>query len=208
MDQLRGEMGIGHNSLVYVGDGSSDVHVMLHVNRLDGLTIAVSENKYITQIARRTILSEDAFSMLVPILEEIVGWNSSRFAPFLKRTASCCRSGTRSGPTPLSYGRPHSPAALPRPLPISDRENRMPLDMIGWLATTLSISSYFCREPITLRRVQAVASAIWIAYGLVIHSWPLIGANVLTATAAVWSSIATVRRARMAEEWSSLFGSV
>ncbi len=71
-------MGIGHDRIVYVGDGSSDVHVMLHVNRLDGLTIAVSENKYITQIARRTILSDDALSVIVPVLEEIVGWNASR----------------------------------------------------------------------------------------------------------------------------------
>ena len=30
---------------IYVGDGSSDVHVMLHVNNRDGFTIAVSENK-------------------------------------------------------------------------------------------------------------------------------------------------------------------
>jgi HAD superfamily phosphoserine phosphatase-like hydrolase len=78
LEELRAHLPIGHDRVVYVGDGSSDVHVMLHVNRLDGLTIAVSENKYITQIARRTILSEDASSVLIPILEEIVGWNSSR----------------------------------------------------------------------------------------------------------------------------------
>jgi len=67
-----------HDRVVYIGDGSSDVHVMLHVNRLDGLTIAVSENKYITQIARRTVLSEDASSVLVPILEELLEWNPAR----------------------------------------------------------------------------------------------------------------------------------
>jgi HAD superfamily phosphoserine phosphatase-like hydrolase len=78
LEELRTRLPIGHDCIVYVGDGSSDVHVMLHVNRLDGLTIAVSENKYITQIARRTILSEDASSVLIPILEEIVGWNSNR----------------------------------------------------------------------------------------------------------------------------------
>jgi len=39
---------------IYVGDGSSDVHVMLHVNRTGGLTIAVSENRYLTPIAERT----------------------------------------------------------------------------------------------------------------------------------------------------------
>ena len=71
-------MPVSHDSLIYVGDGSSDVHVMLHVNRLDGLTIAVSENRYITQIARRTILSDNALSVLVPIFEELLGWDAMR----------------------------------------------------------------------------------------------------------------------------------
>lgn len=78
LDQLRSRLGVGYDRVVYVGDGSSDVHVMLHVNRLGGLTIAVSENRYITPIARRTILSDDGLSVLVPILEEIVGWDPAR----------------------------------------------------------------------------------------------------------------------------------
>jgi len=78
LEQLRAKLLTSHDRVVYVGDGSSDIHVMLHVNRLDGLTIAVSENKYITPIARRTVLSEDASSVLVPILEELLGWNSTR----------------------------------------------------------------------------------------------------------------------------------
>jgi len=78
VDALRASLGIAHDRVVYVGDGSSDVHVMLHVNRLDGLTIAVSQNKYITQIARRTIISDDASSALIPVLEEICGWNAAR----------------------------------------------------------------------------------------------------------------------------------
>ena len=84
LEELRSRLPIGHDRVVYVGDGSSDVHVMLHVNRLDGLTIAASENKYITQIARRTILSEDASSVLIPILEDIVGWNSNRIRAFFE----------------------------------------------------------------------------------------------------------------------------
>jgi HAD superfamily phosphoserine phosphatase-like hydrolase len=84
VDRLRAEMRIGHDSLVYVGDGSSDVHVMLHVNRLDGLTIAVSENKYLTPIARRTILSDNACSVLVPILEELFGWTSTKIRAFFE----------------------------------------------------------------------------------------------------------------------------
>jgi HAD superfamily phosphoserine phosphatase-like hydrolase len=84
VDQLRAEMKIGHDSIVYVGDGSSDVHVMLHVNRLDGLTIAVSENKYLTPIACRTILSDDASSVLVPILEDLFGWTGPKIRSFFQ----------------------------------------------------------------------------------------------------------------------------
>jgi hypothetical protein len=73
LEQLRADLGLGGDRVVYVGDGGSDVHVMLHVNRLDGLTVAVSENKFLTPIARRTILSDDVLSVLVPILEDIVG---------------------------------------------------------------------------------------------------------------------------------------
>jgi 2-hydroxy-3-keto-5-methylthiopentenyl-1-phosphate phosphatase len=78
LEELRARLPVSHDRVIYVGDGSSDVHVMLHVNRLEGLTIAVSENKYITQIARRTILGDDALSVLIPVLEDTLGWNSTR----------------------------------------------------------------------------------------------------------------------------------
>ena len=51
---------------------------MLHVNRLDGLTIAVSKNKYLNEIAKRTVLSDDALCVLVPILEEVAGYDPVR----------------------------------------------------------------------------------------------------------------------------------
>jgi hypothetical protein len=38
----------------------------------------VSENKHLTQIAKRTVLSDDALSVLVPILEEIAGYDRVR----------------------------------------------------------------------------------------------------------------------------------
>ncbi len=77
LDELRAQFPVAPDRMVYVGDGSSDVHVMLHVNRLGGLTVAVSENKYLTPIARRTILGDDALSVLVPVLEEIVGLDAN-----------------------------------------------------------------------------------------------------------------------------------
>jgi 2-hydroxy-3-keto-5-methylthiopentenyl-1-phosphate phosphatase len=78
LDDLQTKHEISHDRIVYVGDGSSDIHVMLHVNRRDGFTIAVSEAKHIAQIAKRTILSDDAMSVIIPVLEQIVGWDSSR----------------------------------------------------------------------------------------------------------------------------------
>ena len=82
VEDLRTGLALGHDRIIYVGDGSSDVHVMLHVNRLDGLTIAVSENPFITQIAKRTVLSDDALGVLVPILQDIAGWNSIQIRAF------------------------------------------------------------------------------------------------------------------------------
>jgi HAD superfamily phosphoserine phosphatase-like hydrolase len=84
VEELRAGLPIGHENIVYVGDGSSDVHVMLHLNRLNGFTIAVSENQYITQIARRTVLSDDALSVLVPILEELLQWDSIQIRLFFE----------------------------------------------------------------------------------------------------------------------------
>jgi phosphoserine phosphatase len=78
LDQLQEDLGIPANHVVYVGDGSSDIHVMLHVNRRDGFTIAVSESKHVAQIAKRTVLSDNALPALVPILEQIALWQRPR----------------------------------------------------------------------------------------------------------------------------------
>lgn len=75
LDGLQSKLQISYDRIVYVGDGSSDIHVMLHVNRRDGFTIAVSEAKHVVQIAKRTVISDDAFSVVVPIVEDIVGWD-------------------------------------------------------------------------------------------------------------------------------------
>ncbi|HUK43635.1 MAG TPA: HAD-IB family phosphatase [Candidatus Bathyarchaeia archaeon] len=77
IDRLLENLKVGPDRVVYVGDGSSDIHVMLHVNRRDGFTIAVSENKYLAPIARRSVISDSALAILVPILEEVVRWDSA-----------------------------------------------------------------------------------------------------------------------------------
>lgn len=72
LDDLAQRLGVASDRIVYVGDGSSDVHVMLHVNNRDGFTIAVSENRQLARIARTTVLSESAFSILAPVLRHVL----------------------------------------------------------------------------------------------------------------------------------------
>ncbi len=111
VDALRALLGIAHDGVVYVGDGSSDIHVMLHVNRLDGLTIAVSENKYITQIARRTVVSDDALSVLIPVLEEICGWNATRVRGLFEANGFVLREWDKVRTDAITIGRAASVVA-------------------------------------------------------------------------------------------------
>jgi len=84
LDQLQTRAQIGPDHIVYVGDGSSDVHVMLHINTRDGYTIAVSEAKLVSQVAKRTILSTSALAVLAPILEDIALWPRPRVRAFFE----------------------------------------------------------------------------------------------------------------------------
>jgi hypothetical protein len=59
------------------------------------------------------------------------------------------------------------------------------LDWIGYVATAAFASSYFVKRPETLRRVQAFAALLWIGYGVLIHSIPVIVANAIVAGVAV-----------------------
>ena len=76
LDRLQIELGVGNERVIYVGDGSSDIHVMLHVNQRNGYTIAVSETQSVAQIAHRTVLGDDAQGVVVPILEDIFQWGA------------------------------------------------------------------------------------------------------------------------------------
>src|SRR5262249_16237545 len=84
LDQLLVQQVAGPDHVIYTGDGSSDIHVMLHVNARDGLTIAVSESPHVSQIAKRTVLSTSALAVLAPILEEVLGWERYRIRSFFE----------------------------------------------------------------------------------------------------------------------------
>jgi HAD superfamily phosphoserine phosphatase-like hydrolase len=77
LQELESTLHMSPDHTIYIGDGSSDLYVMQHVNSRDGHTIAVSESKTIGRIANRTVLSDNALSVLVPILEDILKWDSA-----------------------------------------------------------------------------------------------------------------------------------
>jgi hypothetical protein len=62
------------------------------------------------------------------------------------------------------------------------------VDWIGWVATAVFLVSYFTKSAVGLRRVQGGAAALWALYGVLIHSLPVIVANILVASAALISS--------------------
>jgi 2-hydroxy-3-keto-5-methylthiopentenyl-1-phosphate phosphatase len=84
LNQLLTEHVTAPDHVIYSGDGSSDIHVMLQLNARDGLTIAVSESPHVSQIARRTVLSTSALAVLAPILEEVAGWERSQIRSFFE----------------------------------------------------------------------------------------------------------------------------
>ena len=62
------------------------------------------------------------------------------------------------------------------------------LEAIGWVATAVFSASYFFRQASALRRIQAGAACLWIAYGLAIHARPVVIANLIVAVAALYSA--------------------
>lgn len=72
------------------------------------------------------------------------------------------------------------------------------LAWIGWVATAVFACSYFCREPASLRRVQAAAAVLWVVYGVLIQAAPVIVANLIVAGVALVSSLRLSRPPRIA----------
>ena len=60
---------------------------------------------------------------------------------------------------------------------------------LGWAATAVFACSYFVRNPSRMRLVQAAASILWILYGIVIQATPIIVANVIVASLAIFSAV-------------------
>jgi uncharacterized protein with PQ loop repeat len=61
-------------------------------------------------------------------------------------------------------------------------------DSVGWAATAIFAVSYFVKDSRKIRMVQAAAATTWTCYGLLIHSLPVIVANLIVVTLALYTA--------------------
>lgn len=64
-------------------------------------------------------------------------------------------------------------------------------DVVGWTATAVFVASYFFSKPTMLRGLQMLGAALWLTFGVLISSKPVIVANVLVFAAAGWTLMRT-----------------
>jgi hypothetical protein len=62
------------------------------------------------------------------------------------------------------------------------------VDALGWAATTVFVTSYFCAKATVLRRLQMLGALMWVLYGIVGHALPVVVANLLVFFAAAWTA--------------------
>lgn len=117
LQELETRLHSSPDRTIYVGDGSSDLYVMHHVNSREGHTIAVSEAKSIGRIAQRTVLSRNALSVLVPIFEDALKWNSRQIREFFSTQGLIMRDWDKVRTDWLSF---HSDQAEPQPLALAN----------------------------------------------------------------------------------------
>jgi len=113
LEELERRWHIAPDRTVYVGDGSSDVHVMLHVNNRDGYTIAVSENRQLARIARTTVLSDSTFSILAPLLKHVMRLSTSDVRAVFEAHGLALETWDHAATDRIVVGPTSSASALP-----------------------------------------------------------------------------------------------
>lgn len=68
------------------------------------------------------------------------------------------------------------------------------VELLGWTATAVFVASYFFTSMEKLRACQMGGAVLWIAYGAVLGSAPVVVANVLVFSAATWSMARVARQ--------------
>lgn len=63
------------------------------------------------------------------------------------------------------------------------------VEAIGWAATFLFACSYFFSSRQVLQVIQASSALLWVGYGFIIQSMPVVIANVIIISAAIFVSL-------------------
>lgn len=96
VDMLREMEKVPLERVIYVGDGASDIHVMLHILSFRGYPITVSPAPYMSHICRRTVLSDNVLSILIPILEDIVKISEDEIRDFFEERGHSLKGWSRA----------------------------------------------------------------------------------------------------------------
>ena len=167
IDELEHRLGVTPDRVIYVGDGSSDVHVMLHVNNHGGFTIAVSENR--TARADRPEHRSQRQRIQHPAADSRPGVGlgdapDSRPARIVRPDLEWLGTGAHRS------GRYQRVLGIPGVFTGARRMNHPWTDALGWVATAIFVASYFFSRASLLRAVQMVGALLWITYGLLIDA--------------------------------------
>lgn len=84
LDMLKEKENVPRDAIIYVGDGSSDIHVMLHILSYNGYPITVSPSPYMGHICRRSVISDNVLSILVPILEDFLKYDQEKIRAYFE----------------------------------------------------------------------------------------------------------------------------
>jgi hypothetical protein len=77
------------------------------------------------------------------------------------------------------------------------------IDYLGWTATGVFVSSYFCARPERLRLVQMCGALLWVSYGVLIGASPVVAANLMVLGAAAWTTGRAARGRAISDPGSS-----
>lgn len=82
LDYLHQKEQVPYDRILYVGDGVSDINVMLHLKSLDGYPISASKSDYLGHIARRSVISDDALAYIIPVIEDLLNFDVQEIRKF------------------------------------------------------------------------------------------------------------------------------
>lgn len=85
LDTVRKRERIPLDRTIYVGDGFSDMYIIMYVRAHHGYTIAVTPSSFLSHICKKTVISNDSLSLLAPILEDILGFSHEEVQSFYEK---------------------------------------------------------------------------------------------------------------------------